>query len=97
MIEVRSLDTTVGNVTNIDGVNFVGAGSTVGHILREQREQRAAKKIVVQGSAGVNFLELDRTTVSAVNINLTNWQFHHLLRQRSGHHQPGLFPRYRPE
>jgi Ca2+-binding RTX toxin-like protein len=74
VVEVRSLDTTVGTVTNIDRVSFVGAGLTTVSFSASNVNAGLAGNLVVQGSGGANFLQLDRTTASAVNLNLTNWQ-----------------------
>ena len=68
---MRSFGTTVGNVTNIDGVNFVGsaqvtfsAGNVGGGL---------ASNLVVQGSAGFNVIALT-SAPAAVSINLAGWQ-----------------------
>ena len=97
IIEVRSVGITVGTVTNIDGVNFVGTlGFSTVAFSANNVNNGLASNLVVQGSAGVDILELDRTTASAVNISLANWQFDNFLRQRSGQDQPNKFRR-RPE
>ena len=75
IIEVSALNAIVGTVTNVDRVNFVGAGTTTVTFSASNVGNGLPGNLVVQGSVGFSALQLVRGSASALNVNLANWQF----------------------